>query len=344
MSVQAKAKATLSLRLKLLLPLLALITVIFALSYIGIKRYISSTINNLLDEETASIIDFTTACLNVDELDALTTSDVQYDQSAGWPQGMTDPRYWEVQKCLEDVDGFNPRAELFTYYAVDDKTLAYGVDQWATLAPDASYPFREIVQQDGEDDYAAMLTGLKETYHYPELKYSKDDDVYYYATITPLKNSAGKSVGALVISLDANWVTENLKRVSNILLSVFALIYALVALLVWAITRNATSQLTELKAAASRVADGNYTPISLKPQSLGDEVSTLAELFNIMLDKVRGREETLKQEVVELKIQIDMEKRSKDVKEIVDTEFFKELKERAANVRKQRQEEKEENE
>jgi len=336
MSTQAKPKANLSLRLKVLLPLLVLITVIFAWSYIGIKQYISVTINNLLDEETAAIIDYVSNCIDVNTLESLISSDVQYDQSSGWPDGMTDSRYWDIQVCLEDVDTFNPRAELFTYYAVDDKTLAYGVDQWATLEPDYSYPFREIVTQEGEDDYQAMFTGLMQIYHYPELKYAEQDDVYYYATITPLKSSSGNSVGALVVYLDANWVTENLKRVSNILLSIFALIYALVALLIWAITRNATSQLTKLKSAASRVADGDYTPISLKPQAIDDEVSTLAGLFNIMLDKVRTREETLKKKVIDLEIQIDMKKRSKDVQEIVDTDFFRDLQERASTIRKRR--------
>ena len=336
MSTQAKPKANLSLRVKVLLPLLTLITIIFILSYIGIKQYITVTINNLLDEETASVVDYVSNCIDVNTLASLIASDVQYDQSLGWPDGMTDERYWDTQICLEDIDSFNQRAELFTYYAVDDKTLAYGVDQWATIVPEESYPFREIVVQDVEDDYQAMLTGLTQTYHYPGLRYAEVDDVYYYATITPLKSSSGNSAGALVVYLDANWVTENLKRVSNILLSIFALIYALVALLIWAITRNATSQLTKLKSAASRVADGDYTPITLKPQAIDDEVSTLASLFNVMLDKVRGREEILKQKVVELEIQIDMKKRSKDVEEIVDTDFFRDLQERASTIRKRR--------
>jgi uncharacterized protein involved in exopolysaccharide biosynthesis len=55
-----------------------------------------------------------------------------------------------------------------------------------------------------------------------------------------------------------------------------------------------------------------------------------------MLDKVEEREEKLEDQVEQLKVQIDMEKRNKDVKEIVESEFFQDLKQRAAEVRKQR--------
>jgi methyl-accepting chemotaxis protein len=334
MPKKENSKITLSLSIKLLIPLTVLTTIIFILGYFGLQQYLKKTIYGILEEETSSIIDYTQACLDEDVLKSLIQDGVEYDETANWPQGMTDERYWDQQGCLEAVDEFNPRTEMFTYYVIDDNTLAFGLDQWATIDPENSFPFGEVIDKEGNDDYDKLLLGLEGIYHYDELKYDQENNGYYYATIIPLQTSSREVIGGLVVYLDANWVTEGLQNLSNILLLIFAIIYILVVLLVLLITRNTTSKLVELKAAASRVADGDYAPITLKSQPIDDEVSTLAMLFNIMLDKVRGREEVLKQQVVELKIQIDAEKRKKAVKEIVESEFFQDLQSRATQMRK----------
>ena len=69
---------------------------------------------------------------------------------------------------------------------------------------------------------------------------------------------------------------------------------------------------------------------------LHDEISDLAATFSFMVDKVRVRELSLKRQVEELKIEIDEAKRQQQVQEIVDTDFFQDLrtKARAARVKK----------
>lgn len=336
MSEKAPKKLTLSLSYKILIPLIALVTAIFILSYFGLQKYLRETIYGILDEETSAIMDYAGECLDGDVLKSLVEDGAEYDEEADWPDGMTDERYWEQQSCLDTIYQFNPRTEIYTYYREEDGSLAFGLDQWATIDPEDSFSFgMPIVAED--TDYDKLLLGLEGIYRYESLKYDAEYDVYYYATIVPIEDSSGETVGGLVIYLDANWVAESLQELSNTLLSFFAVIYVLVILIVLFITRSTTRQLAELKAAASRVADGDYTPIAFKPQAVSDEVSSLAALFNIMLDKVRGREESLKQEVVELRIQIDEQKRKKAVNEIVDTEFFQELHSRATQMRKRTQ-------
>jgi hypothetical protein len=56
-------------------------------------------------------------------------------------------------------------------------------------------------------------------------------------------------------------------------------------------------------------------------------------VFETMMDKVRQREEKLKQQVTELKIEIDQTKRQKQVSEIVDTDFFQDLVIKARKLR-----------
>jgi methyl-accepting chemotaxis protein len=333
-----KTKPYLSLRYKLLIPLMMLGAIMFVAGYFGAREYLRSTIYRIMGEEIDSIREYVVNCLDENELQALTSENIAYDESAGWPDGMTDPRYWRQQACLDSVYDFTDRAEIFTYYKVDENTLAYGIDQWATLVPEESYMLGEEIFTDGseEDDYDDLVQGLSGIHYYDELKYEEVDDIYYYAVTSPLTNSNGVVIGGLSIYLDASWTVESLQEVSNYLVLIFSVIFIVIGVLVLGITRNVTSELVALQAKSKRVAEGDYAPIELRSHRFNDEVSTLGELFNTMLDKVRQREETLQTQVEELKIQIDLEKRNKDVKQIVESEFFQDLKQKAAEVRKQR--------
>lgn len=74
---------------------------------------------------------------------------------------------------------------------------------------------------------------------------------------------------------------------------------------------------------------------TLEPLERGsDEISQLARVFHKMADQVQARQQQLKQEVARLKIKIDESKRQKQVSEIVDSEFFQELKTKARDLKK----------
>jgi HAMP domain-containing protein len=334
-SVQTTKKPYLSLRYKLLIPLLTLGVLMFILGYFGARSYLRETIDQIMDEEIVSIREYVMDCINVDELQAFTNDIAQTPSYAGGAANITDPRYWKQQACLDDVHQFNPRAWVYTYYVVDTETMAFSLDMWNTTDPvNGSAPGTTFRREDG--DFEEHLLGLKGVHSYNELVYDEIFNVYYYGATSPLVNSSGETIGGLAIYLDAGWTVENLQILSNSLLIIFAGLFALITILVLAITQRSMSELGTLKAASVRVAEGDYTPIVLKPYKVDDELSTLAALFNTMLDKVEEREEKLEDQVERLKVQIDNEKRKKDVKEIVESEFFQDLKQRAAEVRKQR--------
>lgn len=64
-----------------------------------------------------------------------------------------------------------------------------------------------------------------------------------------------------------------------------------------------------------------------------DEIAELSQTFGTMALEVMAREQTLRQQVEELKIEIDEAKRQKQVSDIVDTDFFRDLKSKAAQLR-----------
>ena len=69
---------------------------------------------------------------------------------------------------------------------------------------------------------------------------------------------------------------------------------------------------------------------------LTDEIDLLASNFSIMVDKVYQREQTLRRQVEALKIEIDEAKRTQQVSEIVDTDFFRDLQAKADHMRSRR--------
>ena len=333
--MSVKRKRYLSRRYKLLIPLMSLSAVMFVFGYFGAQNYLRDTIYEIMRDDTDDIRAYVEGCLDEDQLQAITSGAVSYDESAGWPNDMTDQRFWDAADCLASVEDFNPRTEIFTYYQTSNSSLAFGVDQWVVLQPEDSYLLGEEIIQD--EDYGYLLQGLQEITYYDELNYSEEDDTYFFAVTSPLLNSQGAVIGGLTIYLDAGFAVDSLQSLSDILAIIFVVIFIIVAVLVLSITHNVTAELIDLQNSAKRAANGDYAPITLNPENLDDEVSVLEEQFNLMLNKVRQREEKLKKQVEALTIQIDMEKRSKDVKEIVESEFFQDLKNRAATVRKQRE-------
>ena len=65
-----------------------------------------------------------------------------------------------------------------------------------------------------------------------------------------------------------------------------------------------------------------------------DALGTLARVFSRMADEVRAREERLKAEVRELRIEIDEARQASKVAEITSSDYFKDLRARAGELRR----------
>lgn len=65
-----------------------------------------------------------------------------------------------------------------------------------------------------------------------------------------------------------------------------------------------------------------------------DALGVLARRFMSMAREVQAREDRLREQVRELKIEIDEVRQARQVAEITDTDFFRDLRDRAANLRR----------
>lgn len=99
--------------------------------------------------------------------------------------------------------------------------------------------------------------------------------------------------------------------------------------------RRVTDPVMRLKEAAASIERGDYDTDSLDVVSnRSDEFGQLSRVFQQMASKIHSRENKLKQEVKELRIEIDKVRQAEEVAEIVETDYFKELRKKAKEFRK----------
>ncbi len=94
-------------------------------------------------------------------------------------------------------------------------------------------------------------------------------------------------------------------------------------------------QVGHVISAAGAVETNTFDPAHLEGVAARDDaLGQLARTFQRMALEVRAREERLRQEVRELRIEIDERRQTEKVAEITGTEYFKDLRDRAKELRR----------
>jgi len=115
--------------------------------------------------------------------------------------------------------------------------------------------------------------------------------------------------------------------------SVILIIIGFIASL--AFIRRITDPVGQLIRAAEAVEKGDYDLVNLDSVSeRHDELGKLSRVIQGMAQKVRKREEDLRNQVHELQIKIDPRQQALEVAEIVESEYFQQLKKKARDFRK----------
>ena len=100
--------------------------------------------------------------------------------------------------------------------------------------------------------------------------------------------------------------------------------------------RYTTDFLSEVRVWVQRIAEGNYqASAGLDAGSYHDpSLMTLAAEFARMASLVKQHEDILRQEVIQLRIEIDQAKRKQDAENIMGSDYYKSLKQKAESLRK----------
>ena len=174
----------------------------------------------------------------------------------------------------------------------------------------------------------------------PKLEFGTYGDQYgrWASGYMPLENQAGEQVAAIGVDFEATTVNAVRQNVRSSVQRAFLIAYPVLLVLVFWFSSVFTRPLITLTAAAERVGEGDYEVefSELISEKNRDEIDILASVFASMVQKVYKREQKLKRQVAQLKIEIDEKKQASEVSQIVDTDFFKELQSRADNLRSKR--------
>jgi len=274
---------------------------------------------------------------------------------------MDDATYTAIAESLREVKRTNPKAAgIYTYLQVPGEeeqvrfvvsaALPPGVEPSARdvalsrerlsgcQIPPASRP--EMGEPYGVADGLSptMLNGIQEAG--VETEILPDQWGEWLSGYAPITNSAGESVGAVGVDMCAADVIQLQENIRRTILPVLVVTLLLLAGLVFAVARGITQPIIHLTRAADRIGQGDYNQdlSALHAGRLRDEVATLAEVFEIMVAMVRGREEKLKEQVARLQIIIDEAKRQKQVADITESDFFYDLQQKARTLRSRKRE------
>jgi len=99
--------------------------------------------------------------------------------------------------------------------------------------------------------------------------------------------------------------------------------------------RYTTDFIAEMRQWVGRMAEGNYQSIQIPAEYEDSSLVKLAAEFVQMAGRVREREEKLRQEVAQLRIEIDEKKRKQDVALITESEYYRDLKEKLKALREE---------
>ena len=315
-----------SLHVKLLVGFTVLFSVVFAIAFYWFYDFATDRAMGRIEEDMIDTLNGAIAGVDGDALIALAREGEPRDD------GLTDdPRYWQHLAWLETVHDIEPRANPYTYVKGEETNEVLFVgDATVLVAPDreAAAFLESYISKGG---MWGGLAGLNK-----KLTPYADKWGSWVSAYAPIANSKGELVGAMGMDFRADYVRQVQQAIRDKVAIAFAITYAALFVLVFLISRGLTRPIIALTTVAERVAEGDYgqSVSAVYSGALRDEVSTLAQVFEMMIGKVREREESLKRQVQELRIEIDQTKKAKQVAEITETEYFHELREHAAMMRK----------
>lgn len=319
-----------SLRVKLLITFTVLFALIFAAVFLWFNDFAAARALDRLAADLEVLRDGAVTGINGDEFEAL------YQEAEPNEDGFSDdPRYWEQVEWLATIRRIDPRSNAYTMVRGDEENeFAIVTNAAALVDPENSAGFMSLFTLDDvPPEFAALFDGTSETWVLDEPY--EDQWGTWISGYRAIHDSAGEVIGVLGTDFRAEYLFEVQQQVRDAAVPAFVITYVVVFATVYVFSTFLTRPISRLRAMAVHIGEGDYNiDLSVMTKAfLQDEINKFAQVFEIMVGKVRVREETLKKRVEELRIEIDTVKQQAHVSEIVDTDFFRDLQAKARQAR-----------
>ncbi len=348
-----------SLQTKLILGFTLIFTVVFASTYYWFYDFAQREAMNQIKEglydtiigaTRTGILDVgdTVQIIDGDEMEGLVNEgQIRED-------GLTDDqRYWDQVEVLCQIRRVEPRASPYTYIAGETPGEIIFIASWGACLPNPDWDQFVKFRIPYASNTGPNLAGLEQVVFQTDTGWCTYDDVNcvpeiygdkfgsWVSAYAPITNSSGKTIGALGIDFTSTYVNQVREQILRSIYVAFSITYIILVVLVYFVSQFLTRPMVGLTRAAEQIGEGNYETGLKYLGELGlsdkypDEIETMQGVFKGMVDKVYKREEILRQQVRALKIEIDQNRRQKQVDEIVDSEFFQDLRTKAQKMRDQ---------
>lgn len=157
----------------------------------------------------------------------------------------------------------------------------------------------------------------------------------WFSGYAPIVDENGQGVAIVGIDMEAQDVLTIQNRIRQTSLFTFVGVLLALPVAVFLISSTITNPLRHVTNAARSLESGErFQEAQLASVMKGnDELAHLARVFSKMAIEIQGREEKLKRQVEELRIEIDEVKKARHVEEIVESDYFKQLQANAQALR-----------
>ena len=330
-------KSYLSLRIKIWFAFILIFTPVFVASYIWFYLYTSEKVADSISKNLIQTVEGAVKRMDVEGFVTLYAEESENnplcppkegEKNGYYPENLL---YWEHVTWLSAIGDIEPEARLYTYIKgeKEGEIIAIG-SSGALWDPPAGFAFCQ--------SYASTTTLIYEglTLRTDTWEPYSDDFGEWITTYMPIHDESGTIVGAIGVDILASYVHEVQDGIVRNGVIAFIISYILIFSLVYLASGIVTRPLIELATVAEKIGEGKYDQ---DLDALGnnskwdDEIDTLSDTIRIMISKVAEREKKLRKRVSQLEIIVDSTQRDIEVNEIVESDFFKELKAKSKSMR-----------
>ncbi len=317
----------LSLRWQMLLMFGLLLSAGFFAAFYWFYTFASDQALNRIKADLRTTLDGAIAGINGDEFEQLAY--LETDEAE--PQD--NPLYAVHQEWLREIQRIEPRSLPYTFIPTGSGREIYWIGDIFRELPERQgdkTAFKDTYDSVDSSLYDGLAGTIIRTEHYT------DQWGNWISAYGPIHNSEGEVVGGMGIDFDASHWFEVKRKVQEGIAVALVVGYISLVIFVMILANLLTRPIRQLTHVAEEIGEGKYDQdlSQLTDVRVTDEIDTLARVIESMVGKVAQREQKLKEQVAELQIMIDDSKRQEQVKEIVDSDFFRDLASKAQKMRK----------
>jgi methyl-accepting chemotaxis protein len=305
-----------------LIVFMVLFTLVFAVSFYWFYQYATSRAMDDLRQSLMSSARMAASMVSADENAQVFASGEEED-----------PQYTHIADQLRQVRDANPKvAAIYTMVRSPNPNVLIFVVS-ADEDPETRAHLRSTYDT---SDAPEMLEAFNDPIADPE--YGADEYGVWLSGYAPIRDKSGEGVAMVGVDMTAEDVVQVQSQIRDASLVVFVIAYVGVFIAVLLLSDTITRPLRSITGAAQSLEQGEpFEPEKLAHVERGsDEIGRLARVFSKMAIQVQAREQKLKQEVAQLKIELDQVKSARQVAEITETDYFRTLQQKAKEKREQR--------